>query len=279
MGSSTMAFNKILVCTLIGVVAGQASRTLSVLNGNSLNNINTPPTPVPILKFIDEHNTDGSYTYGFEGADGTYKLETRLATGEVQGKYGYIDSNGVLRETVYGADIERGFVPVLDGVEIPAPSVEQKFVQKNKFVPTSPPAPSVNPNFNQIFNFGEVSRSSRPANQLSINQQANRQPFKGQNTVKIINGRRAVLRKRPRSKKVADSSRNINVALTPQLSRQEQLEERQRQLQLLEDQRVALHRLQQAQARPAPARSESPRSFSGFKPQQFSPNFQPLSNP
>ncbi|TDG38296.1 hypothetical protein AWZ03_015282, partial [Drosophila navojoa] len=41
----------------------------------------TRPTPVPILKQINKHNEDGSYTYGYEGADGSFKIETKLATG------------------------------------------------------------------------------------------------------------------------------------------------------------------------------------------------------
>jgi hypothetical protein len=32
------------------------------------------PTPVAILKQINRHNEDGSYTYGFEGADGSFKV-------------------------------------------------------------------------------------------------------------------------------------------------------------------------------------------------------------
>ena len=34
-------------------------------------------TPVPILRSLDQQNPDGSYTYGYEGADGTSKIETR----------------------------------------------------------------------------------------------------------------------------------------------------------------------------------------------------------
>ena len=44
--------------------------------------------PIAILKQINKHNEDGSYTYGYEGADGSFKIETKLATGEVMGKYG-----------------------------------------------------------------------------------------------------------------------------------------------------------------------------------------------
>ena len=37
------------------------------------------------------HNEDGSYSYGYEAADGSFKLETRYPDGRVKGKYGYID--------------------------------------------------------------------------------------------------------------------------------------------------------------------------------------------
>jgi len=55
-------------------------------------------TPVPILRFIDTQNPDGSYTYGYESGDGTYKIETRFANGEVKGKYGYYDDTGKFRQ-------------------------------------------------------------------------------------------------------------------------------------------------------------------------------------
>jgi len=87
----------------------------------------TPPTPAqnnfqvedqtPILKYINEQNDDGSYTYGFESADGTYKIETRLPSGEVAGKYGYLDSLGVLKEVTYGAGNEKGFVPNINSFQ------------------------------------------------------------------------------------------------------------------------------------------------------------------
>ena len=45
----------------------------------SLNRVDqsTKTPPVPILRSLDQQNPDGSYTYGYEGADGTYKIETR----------------------------------------------------------------------------------------------------------------------------------------------------------------------------------------------------------
>jgi Insect cuticle protein len=67
-------------------------------------------TPIPILKQINRHNEDGSYSYGYEGADGSFKIETKFPNGEVQGKYGYIDDTGNRREIEYGAS-KRGFEP------------------------------------------------------------------------------------------------------------------------------------------------------------------------
>ena len=78
-------------------------------------------TPVPILRYVDTQNIDGSYTYGYEAADGTYKLETRFVDGRVKGKYGYIDPEGNLREASYGAEAGRGFEPKIAGVELPPP--------------------------------------------------------------------------------------------------------------------------------------------------------------
>merc|ERR1711953_1320246 len=82
-------------------------------------------TQVEILKQINEHNEDGSYTYGYEGSDGSFKLETRFADGRVQGKYGYIDVNGEVKIIEYGADA-MGFAPsgdLPDGIVIPEPVV------------------------------------------------------------------------------------------------------------------------------------------------------------
>ncbi|KAF7271496.1 hypothetical protein GWI33_015628 [Rhynchophorus ferrugineus] len=79
-------------------------------------------TPVPILKQIDRHNDDGSYSYGYEAADGTYKIETKYPTGEVFGKYGYIDDTGKLREVEYGAS-RRGFEPAGTDVTVAPPTL------------------------------------------------------------------------------------------------------------------------------------------------------------
>jgi hypothetical protein len=99
---------------------------------STVNNIDE----TPILRYVNEQNNDGSYTYGFESADGTYKIETRLSTGEVVGKYGYLDSYGQLKEVTYGAGTDAGFVPSVSssdtipedvGIEISPASNFQKF--------------------------------------------------------------------------------------------------------------------------------------------------------
>ena len=76
-------------------------------------------TPIPILRYIDTQNPDGSYTYGYESGDGTYKIETRYSTGEVKGKYGYYDDTGALREVEYGASPTGGFNPSGSGLALP----------------------------------------------------------------------------------------------------------------------------------------------------------------
>lgn len=67
-------------------------------------------TPVPILKQINRQNEDGSYSFGYEAADKSFKIETKYPNGEVYGKYGYVDDTGKVREVEYGAS-RRGFEP------------------------------------------------------------------------------------------------------------------------------------------------------------------------
>ncbi|XP_012538722.1 uncharacterized protein LOC105838015 isoform X2 [Monomorium pharaonis] len=79
-------------------------------------------TPVPILKQINKHNEDGSYSYGFEAADGSYKIESKYPNGEIYGKYGFVDDTGKVREVEYGAS-RRGFEPVGAGINVPPPTL------------------------------------------------------------------------------------------------------------------------------------------------------------
>ncbi|CAK1600584.1 unnamed protein product [Parnassius mnemosyne] len=80
-------------------------------------------TPVPILKQINRQNGDGSYSYGYEAADGSFKIETKYPNGDVAGKYGYVDESGKLREVSYGASSKRGFEPEGYGIMVPPPTL------------------------------------------------------------------------------------------------------------------------------------------------------------
>ncbi|CAK1540791.1 unnamed protein product [Leptosia nina] len=80
-------------------------------------------TPVPILKQINRQNDDGSYSFGYEAADGSFKIETKYPNGDVAGKYGYVDEGGKLREVSYGASSQRGFEPEGSGIMVPPPTL------------------------------------------------------------------------------------------------------------------------------------------------------------
>ncbi|CRK88033.1 CLUMA_CG001819, isoform A [Clunio marinus] len=110
--------------------------------------------PVAILKQINRHNEDGSYTYGYEGADGSFKIETKAANGDVKGKYGYTDGDGKVRVVEYGAD-KYGFQPSGEGITV-APinyndvkdadyeDEQQQFVARQKQVSKAPRPQSFN---------------------------------------------------------------------------------------------------------------------------------------
>merc|ERR1711988_763124 len=195
MGSGNMALSEGLLLCLVGVAVGQFSEALLETS-----------TPVPILRYIDSQNADGSYTYGFEGADGTYKIETRLADGQVRGKYGYYDPEGILREATYGATKEGGFEPQIDGV----------------ILPPSQPAP-LDPR---------------------------------QEDIKIVNGRRAVLKRR--------LVKRPPTARPEEVVRKDNLRARQEQLEQLREQRRQLAQLQRTAAAPTTSRRESFRSLPAF---------------
>ncbi|XP_046438277.1 uncharacterized protein LOC124189845 [Daphnia pulex] len=58
-------------------------------------------TPVPIIKQINKVNDDGSYTFGYEAGDGSFRIEKKELNGYVKGKYGYVDEFGVLQVLEY----------------------------------------------------------------------------------------------------------------------------------------------------------------------------------
>ncbi|EFX89729.1 hypothetical protein DAPPUDRAFT_94766 [Daphnia pulex] len=58
---------------------------------------------VTILKQINQLNEDGSYTFGYEASDGSFRFENMDANGYLTGRYGYVDSYGKTQETEYVA--------------------------------------------------------------------------------------------------------------------------------------------------------------------------------
>eukprot|EP00090_Calanus_glacialis_P022835 TRINITY_DN3516_c0_g1_i1.p1 TRINITY_DN3516_c0_g1~~TRINITY_DN3516_c0_g1_i1.p1 ORF type:complete len:266 (-),score=73.90 TRINITY_DN3516_c0_g1_i1:71-868(-) len=232
-----MAVSKILAVCL--VVAGPCAWTTPQFS------ISSSTTPVPILRYIDNQNTDGSYTYGFEGGDGTYKLETRYTDGRVKGKYGYYDPEGVLREATYGAEAGRGFEPEIQGVDLPPPTIVEEIQNE---IPDSF-QPEIQ-NQQRFKNF--KAQSVKPKKSSSTHEKS---------AVKIVNGRRAVLKKRLRAKATPAPTQFVD----PQVQRENNLRAREEQLKSLRDHRQQLLLLQQGQSG---ARQSSVRSFSGFRQTQ-----------
>ncbi|KAJ6638335.1 hypothetical protein Bhyg_11070, partial [Pseudolycoriella hygida] len=59
------------------------------------------PPPVQTIRNYSKVNDDGSFTFGYEAADGSFKEETRGTDCVVRGKYGYVDPDGNKREFTY----------------------------------------------------------------------------------------------------------------------------------------------------------------------------------
>lgn len=57
--------------------------------------------PIGTLERYSHKNEDGSFTFGYVGADGSFREETRGVDCITRGKYGYIDPDGVKREYTY----------------------------------------------------------------------------------------------------------------------------------------------------------------------------------
>ncbi|XP_055851372.1 proline-rich proteoglycan 2 isoform X2 [Episyrphus balteatus] len=153
----------ILLCSIVSLVVSQdyqdfdpSSRSApprlrsNVGGGGGGSSEAARAAPVAILKQINRHNEDGSYTYGYEGADGSFKIETKLATGEVKGKYGYVEESGKVRVVEYGAN-KYGFQPSGEGITVAPPTLVDETTNKNREVPDyedeiRPNRPYVRPN-------------------------------------------------------------------------------------------------------------------------------------
>merc|ERR1712003_350589 len=235
MGSRDMAVFKILSVLL---VAGSFPAWTSPQFTSS------PTTPVPIFRYVDNQNIDGSYTYGYEAADGTYKLETRYQDGRVKGKYGYVDPDGNLREASYGAEAGRGFEPQIEGLELPPPVIAEAEAEAVNEVAQQP----------QFKDF-------RPQ---KVNSRA------GQ--IKMINGRRALVKKVRKVKATPAPQKFI----AESAQREASLKAREEGLRTLEQQRRRLIQLQRGHT--TPRRQQEARSFNSF-PQTSQESFRSVPAP
>lgn len=148
--------------------------------------------PVGTLEKYSHNNADGSFTFGYVGADGSFREETRGVDCITRGKYGYIDPDGVKREYSYTSglpcsvgengeqnlDIDGNAVvedPVdprerfrqtssvqLDEVDIPEEAKRQRVRPEDR--------PQEDPNLGQtaFTNFGAQPAQRRPAQPLSL---------------------------------------------------------------------------------------------------------------
>lgn len=75
---------------------------------------------VSILKQINKVNDDGSYTFGYEASDGSFKVETRDVAGNVKGMFGFVDETGRLKRVSYSASNSSGFHAAAGSTSQPA---------------------------------------------------------------------------------------------------------------------------------------------------------------
>ena len=59
------------------------------------------PTSVAILKQVQLVNDDGSYTFGYENQDGSFRVENKDKNGYITGKYGYVINGKILIIGIY----------------------------------------------------------------------------------------------------------------------------------------------------------------------------------
>merc|ERR1712038_973908 len=112
----------VLACLILfaGLVHCQESTESSTDATTTTTTTSTTTTeaPVVIIKQVNEINEDGSYTVGYEASDGSFRLETKDAEGNVEGKYGFLDENGEIKIVEYSANNSTGFQSDLELVQV-----------------------------------------------------------------------------------------------------------------------------------------------------------------
>ncbi|XP_018361965.1 PREDICTED: uncharacterized protein LOC108760460 isoform X1 [Trachymyrmex cornetzi] len=83
--------------------------TASCSNVTDQQTSETQHDQVAILKQIRKVNEDGSYTYGYEAGDGSFKVESRDVLGNIKGTFGFVDANGEIKRVSYSSSNGTGF--------------------------------------------------------------------------------------------------------------------------------------------------------------------------
>lgn len=79
--------------------ASRSSQKGQIVSAKTKEQSKSPP--VQTIRNYNKVNDDGSFTFGYEAADGSFKEETRGTDCVVRGKYGYVDPDGNKREFTY----------------------------------------------------------------------------------------------------------------------------------------------------------------------------------
>ena len=89
------------------------------------------------LERYSHKNEDGSFTFGYVSADGSFREETRGADCITRGKYGYIDPDGIKREYTYTSGLPCQ-VGGEEGADLQALDGGESNINNNNFDPVDP---------------------------------------------------------------------------------------------------------------------------------------------
>ncbi|KAK7082384.1 hypothetical protein SK128_002998 [Halocaridina rubra] len=94
----------------------------------------TTEPPVETIRRYSYFDEQGNYVFGYEAADGSFKEEIRGLDCVVNGKYGYVDPDGVRREFTYtsGNRCDPNAVVDPETQEIPALPLNDQFLQQTQ---------------------------------------------------------------------------------------------------------------------------------------------------
>lgn len=158
------------------VIARQPHYSRAAPTPNLASRARTEPPKAPPIQTIRNYNKindDGSFTFGYEAADGSFKEETRGTDCVVRGKYGYVDPDGNKREFTYvsGNPCDPNAISQEDEDELKDKGNEDENIPAN--IPRRPgfvvrPLPKAKPTttlFSQSFNNDDVGRDDE-ANHL-----------------------------------------------------------------------------------------------------------------